>query len=318
MMKKLTLLLTFGILIAAAGEIQAQSLLKKLSNKAKEAVENKIEEKAEEKVEEEVDKKVDEAIDEAEEGQTEENQTEESRGMERLQGMLGRMGMDATPVTIEDSYTFTSNIKMKIESFKANGSMESSGTVNSFFNQSDDSFAYEMANEKGSNQGTAFIIYDQKNKASIMLSDKDGKKTGIATGINLNMEDEDASSLEEMGNHDLTALNERIKKTGRTKTILGYKCQEYVYKDEEVESSIWMANDKDWKVNHMLSAIYKSSQYSSGFPAGFMMEMESTNLQTKEKNTMKVVEVNDHIKKVVSLSDYEVANMGSFQMGGME
>ena len=324
-MKKLVFLTAICLFLAAAEETQAQGLLKKLSNKAKETIEKKVEKKAEDKVEEEVGKKVDETFEsmeketEAEEQEKQEQEaTNEPRGMGALKGMLGKMGMDTTPVEVEDNYTFTSNVKMLMESYKSNGELESKGDINSFFNESSNTFAYEITDQKNKDQGEAFMIYDQKNKASIILSEKDGKKQGIVTGINLSMSQENMQTLDDVDDQDLTALNANIKKTGKTKTILGYKCSEYKYKDKEVESTFWMTKDKVWKVNNMMSAIYKSSQYSSGFPAGFMMEMESNNLQTKEKNILKVTEVNEHIKKTVSLSDYEVMNMGSINMEGME
>ena len=95
--------------------------------------------------------------------------------MKGLQGLMNKMGFDSTPVEIEDQYSFTSNIKMHIESYNSKGILESKGYLNSFFNKKDNSFAYEMTSDDKNNQGTAFMIYDQKNKASIILSEKDGE-----------------------------------------------------------------------------------------------------------------------------------------------
>ncbi len=317
-MKKLVFLSIFSLFFVFAHEANAQGLLKRIANKAKQTVEEKIEKKADKKIEEEVDKKIDKALENEGEEEKETKNQGEKRGMEALRGIMNQAGFDSTPIEVEDSYTFTSNIKMYIETYEDNGKLESKGYFNSFFNKSTKTFAYEMIGENENSTDKAFMIYDQEKNASIILSEKNGEKSGLVTGINFGLTQADYEDMQEVDGQNLTYLNENIKKTGRTKNILGYKCSEYKYKDEEVESTVWMTKEKVWQVNNMLSTIYKSARYSHGFPAGFMMEMESNNLDTKEKSIMKVTEVNDDIKKTVELSGYELVNMGSLNLDGME
>ena len=315
-MKNLIFIVILGLFVSTANECEGQAFLKRMADKAKEKIQDKMEDKAEEKVDEKLDEKIDEAFEEAESEENDDEKSDEERGMKAYKNIMSRMGMDATPVEIEDSYSFSSNLKMDMENYSASGSIENKGYINSFFNQSGESFAYEFFGDEGEDTGKGFFIYDQKNNASIILSEKDGEKTGIVTGVNLNMEEE----IEDMGDDapDPSTLNQNLKKTGKTKTILGYKCNEYIYEDEEVISNIWMTKDKVWQTQNMFSAIYKSAQYSSSFPNGFMMEIDSKNKQTKERNLMKVTEINEKINKKVDLSDYNIMNMGSLNMDGMK
>ncbi|VAW24728.1 hypothetical protein MNBD_BACTEROID01-600 [hydrothermal vent metagenome] len=313
-MRNLILILLIGVFVTSANSSKAQGFLKRMADKAMEKVKEKTEEKAEEKVERKIDDGIDKAFEDMESEGQEEVKSDEERGMDAFRGMMGRLGVDTKPVEIKGSYSFSSNIKMYIETYKPNGTLESKGYLNSFFNKADGAFAYEFLSEKGSETGKGFFIYDPINKASIILSEKDGEKNGIVTGIDITPTEESRAAYKEpeKDSPDPMILNQNLKKTGKTKSILGYKCNEYLYEDDEVVSHIWMTKEKPWRVDNMLSAIYKSSQYSSAFPGGFMMEVDSRNKQTKERNIMKVTEVNENINKQVDLSSYKIMNMGHF------
>ncbi len=315
-MRNLILILLIGVFVTPANDSNAQGFLKRMADKAMERVKEKTEEKAEEKVEKKIDKSIDKAFEdmESESEEQKEIKSDEERGMDAFKGIMGRLGVDTKPVEIKDSYSFSSNIKMYIETYKPNGNLESRGYLNSFFNKADGAFGYEFLSEKGNETGKGFFIYDPINKASIILSDKDGEKNGIVTGINLNPTEEGRAAYEGLDKNppDHVMRNPNLKKTGKTKSILGYKCDEYLYEDDEVVSHIWMTKEKPWRIDNMLSAIYKSSQYSSAFPSGFMMEVDSKNKQTQERNIMKVTEINENINKQVELSSYKIMNMGTF------
>ena len=78
------------------------------------------------------------------------------------------------------------------------------------------------------------------NSEKYHIKDKDipqdyKEKTGIAYGIpDLFKEDSDNDTFD---NEDVTPI---YKKTGRTKSILGYKCEEYAYSDESSKGTFWV------------------------------------------------------------------------------
>ena len=72
------------------------------------------------------------------------------------------------------------------------------------------------------------IIFDSKNSAMLILSDSDGEKTGFAMGIDPEMLAEEVEEYAEESEADPY----KAYKTGKTKTILGYSCDEYLVEDE--------------------------------------------------------------------------------------
>jgi len=108
--------------------------------------------------------------------------------------------------------------------------------------------------------------------------------------------------------------NPNVKKTGKTKNIAGYKCEEFIYTDEETKSNIWITKNLKMNTQDFFSTLFKTSMYSHGMGWGYMMEANSEDLLTGEKSLMQVskVETNSNVK--FTMSDYEITNLGSIQM----
>lgn len=306
-MKKIIYVLITGLFISFSINLNAQGLLRRLTDRAMETVIEKTEEEAAEEMEEEIDERM-------EEEENNEPASDESDNSESFQNIMNRFGMDTTPVEYEDSYSFSSNVKMELENYKSNGSLDAINHFNTYYDINDQNFAYEILNEDNQQTGEGFFIYDTKNNVSIILSEQDGEKRGIATRMEFSLEEiPEDFDLQEYDN-DLSVLYDNLTKTGRSKNIQGYNCEEYVYEDELIRSQLWITNEKFWQTKKIISAFYNSSQYASGYPAGGIMEMENENLESHEKTIMKVTEINENINKEIDLVAYDIMNMGSFNI----
>jgi len=141
---------------------------------------------------------------------------------------------------------------------------------------------------------------DYANGATIILSDQDGKKTGVVYGIKFfeeGIEDDDDYVGE--SEEELDYMNPNYKKTGRTKNIAGYKCEEYVFDTEEEKGSFWVTDKAGWKANDTFSAIFRAGLYSRGVYQGMLMESESTEWVKAViwKNDGQSTKVADFLKK---------------------
>jgi hypothetical protein len=305
--------------------VQAQGFLKKMANKALKKTQEKAEERAEDKMDEQVDKGLDKIEDSLESNRNDSvgNQrgemSREDRQQERMQRIMKGMGMSGEPVPIEKEYDFQYSTTMVVKSYKKDGSLESDGTLVTFMNPGKHNFAYEFEGgemENGS-KGKGIYIFDYKNKATIILSDQDGKHTGIVYGLDLMTNIDslyNASAGMETAPDNMAAMNPNLKKTGRTKTIAGYTCEEYVYEDEMDKADFWISRDVKLQTRDLMSAVFKSSMYAQGMPWGFLMESNSLDKETGERTTLKVTDVNKNRDKRFDLSQYQITNMGSFKM----
>jgi hypothetical protein len=297
--------------------VQGQRILRSIRNKVQERVENKVEEKAEEKVDEAIDNQLDK-LEEALEGEADSARatTDEER-RQRMQNIMKGLGMSGEPVPVADSYKFDQMIQMHVESFDADGNKESEGEFITHLSPDSKSMAYQMVSGDMGNPGQGMFIIDAENGATIILSEEDGKKTGLVYGMGAFFQtmgedvEEDAGLYESPESY---LANPNVKKTGRSKTIAGYKCEEYRYTDETSESDIWITKDLKMNTRDFFSTLFRTSLYSHGIPWGYMMEVTTNDKETGEKSFMQVTNVDDNSNKTFSLTDYEITNLGSLNI----
>ena len=108
--------------------------------------------------------------------------------------------------------------------------------------------------------------------------------------------------------------NPNVNKTGRTKTIAGYKCEEFTYNDEYSKSNIWITKDMKLNTKDFMSTLFKTSMASHGMGWGYMMEATTINKESGEKSVMQVTKVDTNSNVKFSMNDYEITNLGSFNM----
>lgn len=320
---KISLLSLFAVLLFQP--VQGQNLLKKLSDKAKEKVEQKIEDRAERKIDEKIDEgldKVEESMEKNDESDDSGNDNEsgtsrEAKTQQRMQGLLKGMGISGEPVPVADNYSFDHLIQMHIESTEKGGKKTSDGEFITHLNPKSKSMAYEVVSGDVAQPGQGMFIIDAENGAMIILNEEKGEKTGLVYGIGAFFQSmgetyEEEETLEETP--EMYLANPNVEKTGRTKTIAGYKCEEYVYSDEESKSNIWITQDLKMNTQDFFSTLFKTSLYSRGFPWGYMMEATTVDKSSGDTSTMTVTKVDTNSNKKFSLSDYKVTNLGSITM----
>lgn len=308
----------FSILLVQSAS--SQGLLKKVKNKTKKKIEQRVEERALERADKEIDKqldKVEEAIfnDEESETATGESGTSKSRSEERMTDMIRKMGISGEPVPIEDSYSFNKLVQMHIESHDKNGKKTSEGEFITHLSSESQIVAYEFVSGDMAESDLGLIIADANNEATIILSEDQSEKTGLVYGLGTFSQTIQTESLEDLDlseTPETYLANPNVKKTGRTKTIAGFKCEEFTYTDEYSNSNIWITKDLKMNTKDFFSMLFKTSLYSHGMGWGYMMEATTINKESGEKSIMMVTNVDNNSNKTILMSDYEVTNLGSF------
>ncbi len=302
----------------------AQGLMKGLKIKAQEKIEERVEQRANEKIDREIDKQLDNVEDELfkkekEEEEKDNNGNSDSNGNnnsdERLTSMMKRMGVGGAPVPIKDGYSFNSLVQMNIESFDGTGKKISEGEFITHLSSNSKSMAYEFISGDMAEPGMGMIIVDAENNATIILSEEKGQKTALVTGLGTVFESLKEENIEEL---DLTETpetylaNPNVSKTGRSKTIAGFKCEEYKYTDENSVSNYWITQDIKMNTKDFFSTLFKTSLYTHGMAWGYMMEATTVNTVNGEKSSMTVTKVDKNSNRKISMSDYKITNLGSF------
>lgn len=229
---------------------------------------------------------------------------EPSQQANPMGNLFGKMGISSEPVKIEDTYVFDLSVHMLAENYRGD-KKESERTFIYYFDQNVKNLAFEPGPGTGKDQVQGSFIIDVKNNAMIMLADQDGKKSAMVFRQNF-------SDLAKPENQDEANVEGSFTKTGRSKTILGYKCDEYRYDDakEKTESFFWITPEVDLKLFGMGEAPTKKSALPKNMPAGFTMEYVITNTRNNDRTVMTVTNIGKNISKQISMKAYEVQQIG--------
>jgi hypothetical protein len=209
-------------------------------------------------------------------------------------------------VAHDTKYDFDAYIQMEISDYKKNGKLDDQVVYDNYMHKQDADYAMEFID--GDDKTT--MIFDTKNSAMLILTDADGEKTGFATTIDpeaLAGQVEDYEGYEE--ENDVVPPN--IKKTGKTKTILGYKCDEYLMEDEESEVHMWISEklgkemQKEWMNNQQTFGAMFTQAYSLN---GMTLEYEMIE-KNGEKSIMQVTKIDLNHSHKISTDGYAIMSM---------
>lgn len=235
------------------------------------------------------------------------NKTERSSSSGNLFGksLMSAMGM-STEVNAKEMYEFDTYMKMRIENREQDGSVDE--MIYDTYN-SRESMSYAMV--FNDNNGMSTIIFDTDNNLMLTLSESGDEKTGFAITF-------DADSLEEemqtdAEDYDKVAEDNPYNKyrTGKTKTIIGYKCEEYLMEDDSIETHIWVTDElnrqlqKDVIKNSVFGGLFLYADYMNGM----VMEYDIKDKSTDERILMTVTDLDLNHKHSISTRGYSIFSM---------
>ena len=277
-MKKVILstLILGGLLLAIPSQAQ---LLKKIQNAAANAATNAAGNKANEKA--------------------------EKAGNNALEGMMGGM---MEPANTESEYSFSGFMVMEVTSADKKGKSEDPVRINYLLSKEPAFMGMNFQDPKKP-ENTTTTIMDTKNQAMVMLMSSDGQKSSFAIKMDYEkmqgMVDEEAE--EQLENPDY-----KLTKTGNTKEILGYSCEEWLVVSEDGEGRYWITEKPidglsifSPQSNPMVSnkTMERYTSMFSNAPKGSFMEMIFTDTDGTVTD-MKVIEIDTNSPKKYSMAEY--------------
>lgn len=282
------------ISLLSVNSLEAQ-LLKKLKNKVKEATEDVLAEKAAQEAEKTLD-----SILEADP----EYQPEYEKQVQQM------MTQGAENIKIEESYAF--NTKVMYNMTVTDPDTSSDIKYEMWYAENEDYMATKTLDTKNSDSkglpNSVLSILDDKNQAIIVILE-DQKIAQL-----LPMNDIDSVEVDESGSVEDDTEFEGLKKTGNSKKILGYNCEEFVTQNDSNKYSFWITQELSLFHKNMLFNLSESlgANTFDHIPEeakGFMMEMSYENFSKKEKGFMKVLDI-EKTNNSIFMKDYQLMSLG--------
>ncbi|MEO0405334.1 MAG: DUF4412 domain-containing protein, partial [Bacteroidota bacterium] len=235
-MKKLSLLLT--ILFIGATLISSAQIVDRSKDRAKNKANNRVDNK--------IDKGIDSGLDAIEglfkkknKNKDSSDSQEETSTEDQNATMPGyTMGGKAD---VEDSYTFEHSIDLKMVMTDKKGKEEVM-EMTMLISDEEGMFGTEMFLDGAK----SYTVMDLTNGKTITLTSASGMNIGMVVEL-------DPESMQP-SEEDMPEVSE-FKKTGRTKEILGYTCEEYTYETEEENMSIWMTDEANINMGNAFNSM---------------------------------------------------------------
>ncbi len=210
-------------------------------------------------------------------------------------------------VETEDSYSFKGYTDMLITGTDEKGKDIDPAKFRSFLSPVEEFWAIEMENNEKDLEN-AIMIFDNKNQATVMLmTDKKGEKSRMAYSL-------DWSAMMESGMKNQDAdTTFTITKTGNTKTILGYACDEYLAEGADYISHVWVSQEQVegyasyWSKNNYLFTKQMQDRYQqrmSQLPDGNVLEINYRSKENDGVTNMTVTDINTTEEITFMMDDY--------------
>jgi hypothetical protein len=277
MKKSISTILIIGVsLIALPAEAQ---LLKKIQNAAAQGVENAATKRT--------------------------SQASEKATNDAIDGMFGGL---MQPAPTETNYSFTGYMVMEVTSTDKKGKAEDPVQIQ-YLLSSNTEFMGMTFEDPQKAEMTTTTIMDTKNQAMVILLEEKGERSSMALKLDY---DKVQGMVDKEAEDQLEQPDYKITKTGNTKTILGYTCEEYLVTTEDGEGRYWVTEEPIDGVsmfspqsNPMVSSktIERYSSMFSNAPKGTFMEMIFTDTEGAITD-MKVVELETDNPREFQMSDY--------------
>jgi hypothetical protein len=238
--------------------------------------------------------------------------------------MMNAMGLSAA-VNVKPDYEFDGFIDMEItESIDWE---EREKTVYTTYIDSE-SLDYGMILREEGEEGTSTIIFDTENSLMLTLLEDDGEKSGFAVSytpeqaeaIAAEFEGENAELDEEAGETEEAEVKDadhydpyKANKTGKTKKILGYKCDEYVIDDENATVTMWVTDElsKETKNTYMQNSSFTGLFTHAYYTNGTVMEYITEYKDENHKTVMLVTGIDMNKRNTISTRGYNIISMGA-------
>jgi hypothetical protein len=312
------LFITLLIMLPAASYGQLGRLIKNTAAKAVNTINNAAEKEANRRADSIAQKNAERAVQETSKNinndikknnEANKTQSQETQGQGGIN--LGMLMGGKVDLKYSEEYNFTSRLYMQTETYDKQEVMKLDLWL--YFSSKTSNAGIEtksVSNDQGNSTPlTSSIVMDGENKCIIILTEMTGSKMGIISPL----PDENSAQKQTDGQPAQKAAPANFTKTGNTKVIAGYKCDEYSYKDIENKSTgkVWFTKEANLKIDKRgwqqtgMAAYYDYA----GFDGGIIMGNEA--YDEKGKLTMKseTKEINQDFAHTISVKGYSMMQM---------
>jgi hypothetical protein len=312
MMKK-ALFFLIPVFLLFFSPVQAQilrSIARSAMNQAKSSAENRAEKEVDKKVDDAVNKSIDKML-ESDSTETKKNTKKASENSEdadsiRASKFMKSLGI-SNDVKHKELYKFTGQITMVNEITDGEGEKLAPIEYVISFNEKNSDANFQFSDQTGK---ATTMIYDQENKCMLMLSNGDGGKTGFATKIDIDVSQSKSDETDVAEDTEATEVDDCMKKTGKSKTISGYSCNEYRCETNDAITTAWVTKQFSSSNNKLFKNTGSGyGSYNTNGLDGMVVQYETKSKSDKSEMVMTVKSINMNKSSSFSTAGYQISGL---------
>jgi hypothetical protein len=219
-------------------------------------------------------------------------------------------------IKYNDEYKFTGRIYMQMEMYDKKDVVKSDFFT--YFNSTAKNAGIEVKPvdpKEGDKAVPTVFLFDNDNRCFMMLLENGGSKTGIISTI----PSDSAISAQTKSQKNPTSEQPIITKTGNSRVIAGYRCDEYKITETDKEGyvNVWMTKDVKIKAERKYWGKAGMPTYYNypGFEGAMMLAMEGFDKDNKPAMKMETKEINENFNYSISTAGYTFMKMNFGQAG---
>ena len=224
---------------------------------------------------------------------------------------MGKLMGNKVTLKYNDDYSFNSRIYMVAESYDKKDVIKMEMYM--YYSSTSPSVGVETksisSEENGTAAATSTMVMDGENKCFIVLTEVNASKMGIISPV----QDENTAQTEKNGKPVKKTTPPVFTKTGNSRVVAGYKCDEYSYVDADNKTTgkVWFTKDAKLKIdrngwkNTGMAAYYGNADFKDG------IILANEAYDDKGKLTMKseAKEINENFPHSISTKGYTLRQM---------
>lgn len=237
---------------------------------------------------------------------------QQAEGRRGLGGLLG----GKTDIRHNDVYDFTGRIYMTMETYDKKDVSKSDYFT--YFNSGIPNAGIEVKIVDPDNKEQAIpttFLFDGENRCFMILMAGTDSKTGIISTI----PDDSTLNAQAKGSKNQEQKPAVITKTGNSKMIAGYRCDEYkvVEPGEDGYTNVWMTKDVKIKADKRYWGKAGMPTYYGHpeFEGSMMLAFDAFDKAGKPEMKMETQEINENFKHSISTAGFSFIKMNFGQAG---
>lgn len=209
---------------------------------------------------------------------------------------------------VADSYAFDHSFTSRVQNWNKQGTMDNNVLSRNLMNADATLLGITVLESNTRGMPPATIIMDLEAQNMISLIQQGSSKMAMCMSMDNPMFK--MAMQAQAKDQEAAPAAKAPQRTGRTREILGYTCEEWTSEDEDMRYQFWVSKDTALPMSQYYQALTRHQGPMAGWNSalpfeGMVLLTEGKSLRTEERMRMEVLDIQAAKKEAISTKGYQ-------------